>query len=409
MSALRSVLEAACAEAKCSAGALTVLATQNDPFRVDTAARHRDGEWLALQAERLGLGHRKIHLRGLHYMLVSSTALVKPNGAPYRNVEEDWDWLIEDAAKAARWLGYIPFEQIVDARNSEPVIRVREQKPELPPQPWISVGLDVTVPDAVDLQPYVYVDPFRVDQPYRLVFLPAGEITDSQLYRMASEGAADGRPMVVFCFSDCDPAGWQMPISIARKLQAFGALLFPALQFQVRRVALIPGQVRLHGLPSSPLKHTEKRADKWREKMGVEQTEIDALAALQPALLRRIAREAVAPFFDRSLDQRCSEAREEWRDACQEAVDEQTDQDRLQEIAEQANEVLETVREQIRALEEQIRIDPSSYDLPERPDLPEPEITAEPDDLPLIDSAWSWAEQSQRLITSKAYDGEGAS
>jgi hypothetical protein len=271
LSALRSVLEAACAEAKCSAGALTVLATQNDPFRVDTAAKHRDGEWLALQAERLGLGHRKIHLRGLHYMLVSSTALVKPNGAPYRNVEEDWDWLIEDAAKAARWLGYIPFEQIVDARNSEPVIRVREQKPELPPQPWISVGLDVTVPDAVDLQPYVYVDPFRVDQPYRLVFygektslddiinpiardceadlyLPAGEITDSQLYRMASEGAADGRPMVVFCFSDCDPAGWQMPISIARKLQAFGALLFPALQFQVRRVALIPGQVRLHQL-----------------------------------------------------------------------------------------------------------------------------------------------------------------
>jgi hypothetical protein len=40
--------------------------------------------------------------------------------------------------------------------------------------------------------------------------------------------------------------------------------------------------------------------------------------------------------------------------------------------------------------------------------LPEPEIAVEPDGLPLIDSAWSWAEQSRRLIASKAYDGEAA-
>ena len=60
-SGLRSTLEHACAEERCSASALTVLATQNDPFRVDTPARHRDGQWLAMHAERLGLGDRKIH------------------------------------------------------------------------------------------------------------------------------------------------------------------------------------------------------------------------------------------------------------------------------------------------------------------------------------------------------------
>ena len=53
-----------------------------------------------------------------------------------------------------------------------------------------------------------------------------------------------------------------------------------------------------------------------------------------------------------------------------------------------------TVREQIKALEEQIRIDPGDYPLPPRPTLPEPEIAVEPDGLPLIDSAWSWPEQS---------------
>jgi hypothetical protein len=46
-SPLRQALEAAAAENGCSLKALTVLAAQNDPFRLDTPASHRDGEWLA--------------------------------------------------------------------------------------------------------------------------------------------------------------------------------------------------------------------------------------------------------------------------------------------------------------------------------------------------------------------------
>ncbi len=118
---LRAVLEAACDDEECSAGELTVLAAQNDPFRVDTPARHRDGEWLAIQADRLGLGDRVIHLRGLHYMLASAE-VIKPNGKPYRNTDADWIWL-QSAAKAARWLGYVSFAQIADHRNSGPVVR----------------------------------------------------------------------------------------------------------------------------------------------------------------------------------------------------------------------------------------------------------------------------------------------
>ena len=97
--ALRQILEAACADAKCSANALTVLAVQNDPFRIDTPARHRDGQWLAMHAERLGLGQRRVHLRGLHYMMVAGE-VAKPDGLPYTNTEEDWTWLVMHAAKA---------------------------------------------------------------------------------------------------------------------------------------------------------------------------------------------------------------------------------------------------------------------------------------------------------------------
>jgi hypothetical protein len=49
------------------------------------------------------------------------------------------------------------------------------------------------------------------------LYLPTGEISDTLLHHMASVADRDGRSMAVLCLSDCDPAGWQMPISIARK------------------------------------------------------------------------------------------------------------------------------------------------------------------------------------------------
>jgi hypothetical protein len=46
-SPLRAALDAVIAEQGCSLKDLTVLAPKNDPFRLDTPARHRDGRWLA--------------------------------------------------------------------------------------------------------------------------------------------------------------------------------------------------------------------------------------------------------------------------------------------------------------------------------------------------------------------------
>jgi hypothetical protein len=56
----------------------TVLAEDNDPFRRDTPANHRDARWLlATQAEVKLPNAREIHLRGLHYALIG---VPKPNG-----------------------------------------------------------------------------------------------------------------------------------------------------------------------------------------------------------------------------------------------------------------------------------------------------------------------------------------
>jgi hypothetical protein len=415
---LRSVLEAAMAEYGCTMADLTVLDKANDPFRGDTPARHRDGEWLATTAADLGLGDRTIHLRGLHYMLIGQP---KPDGTSYANTEKDWQWLSDDAAKAARFLGYIPFGQITDQRNTPPVIREFKW-----PRPgaYLSTDLDIEIPD--DIEPTLYTDDFRGVQPRRLVligeksslepvlrpiadgyradlYLPTGEPSDTMLHQMARTGAEDGRTVVVLYFSDCDPSGWQMPVSVGRKLQAFRAQLFPALEFAVYRVALTPDQVREYDLPSTPLKDTEKRADKWQQAKGVQQTEIDSIAALRPDLLRQIARAAIAPFYDYELDRRVARYRDDWLDRARETIAASFDLDRLAEIRRDAEMQLDGMREQIRQLNDALRINVDPADLPpiDLPEAAEPEGVAS--NPPLIDSRWDFAEQCRALIDSKAY------
>ncbi len=135
----------------------TVLSPQVDPFRVDTPAGHRDGAWLADTITRLGVT-RQIHNRGLHYILLGQP---KPDGSLYGHahhektnrgakpkVDPDWVWLV-GVSNAARWLGYIAFDQIVDNKHAEPVLRL--WKPPQP-RPYVSVDFDVVVPDAYDLE-----------------------------------------------------------------------------------------------------------------------------------------------------------------------------------------------------------------------------------------------------------------
>ncbi len=397
---------------------LTVLAPANDPFRVDTESGHRDGAWLANTLTGLGVTGQR-HLRGLHYILVGG-GVTKPNGQPYTNTEPDWIWLGK-AAKAARWLRYIPFDRIVDQRNDEPIIR---RRPAAEPEAFVSVDFDVTVPDAEDLAPKAGLDGFVPVQPYRLVlvgeksslrpvldpiaarysadlYLPTGEISDTQVYQMASDGAHDGRPMVVFYFADCDPSGWQMSISVSRKMQALIALEFGDLDVEVHRVALTPEQVREYGLPSTPLKDTEKRADKWAAAMGVQQTEIDALASLQPDVLTALARDAIAPFYDNTLSRRVREAAQQWQADAQQAIDAQGGE-QLEELRITAGTRLAEVQDRIQEILDDVRIDPDQFDLPEIPELPEAELDG-PVPTPLLDSRWDFAEQCRRLIESKRY------
>jgi hypothetical protein len=421
---LRRVLEHARHELRCGRNKLTVLSTQIDPYRLDTPAGHRDGAWLAEQLDRaVGVG-RRTHWRGLHYAIVASGNIRKPNGELYHNDDADWTWLASCAGKAVRWLGYIDFERITDNRNSDPVVH---RKGRLIAETWVSVGLDVTIPDIDDAEPCACVTGFQGRQPYALtmfgektsledvllpiarrfeadLYLAAGEISDSLLYRMAKDGAEDGRTMVVLVLADCDPAGRQMAVSIGRKLQALRDLRSPSLKFEVASVALSVEQVRQLELPSTPLKETERRADRWREAFGVEQTEIDALATLQPRVLEQIVTAAIAPYFDATLGARISAAEREWRAAAQQAIDDQIDEVALAVAHEHAAERLGDLEAEIESINQQLRaIADGVVELPAVV-VPEPEVDEEhARQASLISSEWTWAEATQALIARKSY------
>jgi len=241
------------------------------------------------------------------------------------------------------------------------------------------------------------------------LYLPSGEISDTLLWQMARDGVADGRPIVVFVLADCDPAGHQMAVSIGRKLQALRDLCFSKLQFEVVPVALTVQQVRDLGLPSTPLKESERRADRWREAFGVEQTEIDALATLRPREPQRIVEAAIEPYFDSSLSDRVATAKSDWKEEAQEALDEQIDSNALDVIRERAAEKLEEIRNEVERINDQLRMAVDGIvELPEAI-VPEPEVADEKRgrQAPLISSSWSWAEATRALKARKSY-GEGA-
>jgi hypothetical protein len=429
---LRKILEAACATEGLAQKGLTVM-SRADPYRLDTPTHHRNGQWAAKLLARFYGAIRKAHWRGLHYAIIMAKVKVKkPDSQIYRNTEEDWQWLSERACKAARWLGYISFDRIVDQRNAEPVIH---RRPKVHPHAFLSVGLEVEIADADDIEPLPVAVGFDARQAFSFVFfgekssleeillpiaeqfradlyLGPGEISDTFLWQIARDAVEDGRPLVLFALTDCDPSGWQMVISIGRKLQALCDLHFPGLRWELVHVGLTPDQVRELGLPEEPIKRGDKRAAAWEQAFGVKQTEIDALTT--PEMQRRgvldqIVMEAIRPYVDPTLERRVSEASEKWYEAARNAIDAQIDSQMLAEIRDEAAAKLEEAREALESVKSKLQlIAETHFDLPQI-EVPEPKVDLNHGRQAVIRFDTDWTAATKILIARKKYiDGDEA-
>ena len=133
--------------------------------------------------------------------------------------------------------------------------------------------------------------------------------------------------------------------------------------------------------------------------MGMQRTEIDALAALRPELLRQIARDALTG----STTAR-STAGGRYRtngSSRTQVIDRGQVRPGPAGRNPPAPKSARGMREQIRELNDALRIDVDPGDLPPI-DLPGP-VTPEGNGLPLLDSRWPFTEQCRALIASKAY------
>ena len=261
-------LDALCAESGRSASDLLVMSDEIDPYALDRKpGNHKAGAWLRDSLDEAGVGGRIMHVRGCFYALVAHGGFIKPDGKPFTNTAENWSFL-QRTAKNARWLGYIAWGQIIDERNTPPIEReAHDGRFALEPT-IVASAPRLNVPAYASGTLSVGIDELRGfphrRQPFRLVifgektglepvlgpvadrfgaslYLPSGEISNTMIESMARCGAADGRRSIIFTFSDFDPTGHNMPVNIARKMQAFKDLLYPDLEFEIHPVAMTEG------------------------------------------------------------------------------------------------------------------------------------------------------------------------
>jgi hypothetical protein len=425
MKMLRNIIEKAAFDNGLPLKDLTVLATTRDPYRLDTPGNHVLGAWLADALDHVDHDlSRPIHLRGLHYKLAGRIQL--PDGSPYSNNDETWIWISEKVAKAARHLGYVPWSSIKDARNAPP--RIFTPAHEAPSWRLDVAEVELYLPEPDEMDPSFRLAGDLGRQPYRqaviaekqgvedlllpicqqlgaTLALPAGEVSDSMLYQILREAHEDGRPLVIDQLGDCDPAGHQMAVSTARTVQALITTQFPDLEVRVHAPALTVNQCAEWDLPSTPLKETERRADKWLSAMGREQTELDAAVALAPREFARVVEESLLQYFDVGLARRAREAREKLERAANERLADHLDPAAMAELSRTAQSRFAQIEVLVVEVNAELAIDPAEagIDTPPLPDVlvGDSKATTEP----LLDTSENWTEQTRRLIARKRYAG----
>ena len=427
-STLGRILEHYCEVAGLSKSKLYVLDRKLDPYAQDTPANHRDGQWLGDVLDQVTSDDgQQIHTRGLHYRLMSSTVF-KPNGERYRNTDADYGWLTESAVKAARWLNYVPFTRFDDRKHTAVHVAPTDL---LEDQPFGSVRCDlgVDLPSADTIMPRFVLHNWMTQQNYRLVLVSektscepvmlrfrrshgcevialTGEISDTICYGIAERAYQDGRPCVVGFLADFDPTGFDMSINLGCKLQAFSDLHLPGLDIRVIRIALTHEQVCELNLPSSPLKDKDPRKDAWLRRWGgLEQTEVDSLAALRPDDLAEIIDAHLDPYFDHGLDQRCREDAARFVHQVNEEITARMGPENRRRLHAEASDQLEQMESMIRELEDRMRITPESIGLEipdyQRPDAAPPVSTGDGEPEAVFDTRWDWLEARLSMCNGK--------
>lgn len=410
---------------------MLALARQNDPFFCGSPTQQAQADWFADLWRQFNFT-TGVHLRRVHYRLVSQHTPTMHDGKPYENTEGCWKYLCA-AGKYARYLGLVDPEAFEDHRNPSPQIMIRDR---YNGEPLPSIAIDEpgwTLPSiSTDLGEYLRLDAPSIDvygydyensdQPYHLELWVEKSTMNDVLEPVCSAMGANlvtslgfqsitsvvdllkriadrGKPARVFYISDFDPAGDGMPVAVARQVEYWLETYAPEADVKLTPLVLTRDQVTEYRLPRIPLKDTDKRKGGFEDRHGEGAVELDALEALYPGELRKIVRAALAPYRDERLYDKLSNtedaakrrARQAWAG---EIADERAT---LTALEAEAREVVRRYRARLEDLSTALEVDLSpiaerlevvrqaiqdkidDFDADFLPDRPDPDID-EPDE-----------------------------
>jgi hypothetical protein len=301
---------------------LHVLDSHTDPFLAGMASRRRDAEWFAEIWSDLG-GTRGFHLRRFYYLVISQDPPVfLPDGTPFVNTQR-CAAILYDAGRDARHLGLVDADDLVDRKNPAPRIYLQEADPgEINCQG----GLGDLIEPTLEIPRLTLATP-TISQPYQVelwcekstmndildplgqrygvnVVTGSGELSLTHCVGLVRRAEESGLPVRILYISDFDPAGASMPVAVARKIEhVIYREGLHDLDIQVRPIVLTHDQCVEYRLPRTPIKETEKRAERFEERFGEGATELDALEALHPGELERFLVREIECYYDTSLDE----------------------------------------------------------------------------------------------------------
>lgn len=313
---------------------LLVLAPQNDPFYSGTPADIQKAEWFATLWQRFGY-NTGVHLRRVHYQIVSHGNIESFSGDMYANTEKDWRDLCA-AGKAARYLGLVSADAFVDRRNPPPHLFTNYTEEVCP-------RFDTTIPDwnilpeAVDIElPSLAVEGYEYssnDQEYHVeiwiekstvddIVLPIGKQygvnvatslgfqSITSVLQLLQRVKWSGKPGIVLFISDFDAAGDFMPRSVARQIEFWQKDY--GVDIRLEPIVLTREQVVEYNLPTAPMKDTDKRKEGFMDRREVDgAVELDALEALHPGVLDQTIRAELDKYIDLSIKHALREAEQE--------------------------------------------------------------------------------------------------
>lgn len=317
---------------------LLALAPQNDPFYVGTPTTLAMGQWFADVWQQAGYTSG-VHLRRVHYWLVSQDPPYPTHkGELYTNTDNHWKYL-GNASKYARYLDLVRIADVIDRKNPDPHV-FADYPYTTSPEYYVSTpeldapGVGIYGIDNALAQPYhleVWCEKSTMDD----VLLPVAQRYGANLVTFEGEVSitscchdlvkriddSGGKPCRIWYLSDFDPAGKSIPAAMSRKVE--WALYDGDLDYDVKitPLALTPEQVQRYRLPRTPIKKTEKRAEKFEDAFGAGATELDALEAIHPGELADLVDGALSPYYSEAA---AREVRERTRDLHQ-AISAQVD------------------------------------------------------------------------------------